>query len=88
MNPDIVSWIDSSGQHAASMGMYKEERGQNNTSALVWHTRMQEQRVLMSNIYASSGQWKNVAKVRQQMKDDGVRKIPGISNIEVGGKDT
>lgn len=43
-------------------------------------------RVLMSNIYASAGQWENVQMVRDQMKEDKVKKRPGISNIEVKGK--
>ncbi|KAJ8634134.1 hypothetical protein MRB53_027470 [Persea americana] len=40
--------------------------------------------VLMSNIYASKGQWDNVARMRRFMKDRGILKTPGCSSIEVG----
>ncbi|KAL5849832.1 hypothetical protein ACOSQ4_007845 [Xanthoceras sorbifolium] len=42
--------------------------------------------VLLSNIYASAGEWNNVARVRLNMKERGVRKVPGSSSIEVNGK--
>ncbi|KAK7253152.1 hypothetical protein RIF29_37628 [Crotalaria pallida] len=41
--------------------------------------------VLLSNIYASAGKWSDVARVRLQMKDKGVHKVPGSSSIEVQG---
>ncbi|XP_059070131.1 pentatricopeptide repeat-containing protein At3g24000, mitochondrial isoform X2 [Cryptomeria japonica] len=39
--------------------------------------------VLLSNIYAAAGRWKDAAKVRSLMKDRGVKKQPGCSWIEV-----
>ncbi|KAJ4703524.1 Pentatricopeptide repeat-containing protein [Melia azedarach] len=42
--------------------------------------------VLLANIYASAGMWHNVAKVRRLMKDNKLKKEPGMSWIEV--KDT
>ncbi|KAK9109380.1 hypothetical protein Sjap_017440 [Stephania japonica] len=39
--------------------------------------------MLLSNIYASSGKWKEAAKVRLKMKDKGLKKQPGCSWIEV-----
>ncbi|KAL4192015.1 hypothetical protein AMTRI_Chr06g191900 [Amborella trichopoda] len=39
--------------------------------------------VLMSNIYAASCRWDDVAKVRRFMKDRGIEKTPGCSSIEV-----
>eukprot|EP00256_Glycine_max_P019904 XP_003538647.2 pentatricopeptide repeat-containing protein At3g22690 [Glycine max] len=41
--------------------------------------------VLLSNIYASAGKWTDVARVRLQMKEKGVQKVPGSSSIEVQG---
>nr|KYP52734.1 Pentatricopeptide repeat-containing protein At3g22690 family [Cajanus cajan] len=41
--------------------------------------------VLLSNIYASAGKWNDVARVRLQMKEKGVQKVPGSSLIEVHG---
>lgn len=39
--------------------------------------------VLLSNIYASKGLWKEVDRVRDSMKSMGVRKNPGCSWIEI-----
>jgi hypothetical protein len=42
--------------------------------------------VLLSNIYAASGKWDNIEKVRKIMKDKMVQKKPGCSWIEVNGQ--
>ncbi|XVF14301.1 hypothetical protein REPUB_Repub09cG0047000 [Reevesia pubescens] len=42
--------------------------------------------VLLSNIYASKGEWDGVEKVRKMMDDTGVRKDPGCSLIEAEEK--
>lgn len=42
--------------------------------------------VLLANIYASTGMWENVAKVRKLMKESKVKKEPGMSWIEVKDK--
>ncbi|XP_058067950.1 pentatricopeptide repeat-containing protein At2g35030, mitochondrial-like [Magnolia sinica] len=42
--------------------------------------------LLLSNIYASAGRWKEAAKVRLKMKDQGLKKQPGCSWIEVGNR--
>ncbi|KAI4344911.1 hypothetical protein L6164_012092 [Bauhinia variegata] len=42
--------------------------------------------LLLSNMYASAGKWKEAAKVRMKMKDKGLKKQPGCSWIEVGNK--
>ncbi|PKA64101.1 Pentatricopeptide repeat-containing protein [Apostasia shenzhenica] len=39
--------------------------------------------VLMSNVYASDGKWDGVHRVRQVMKDTGLKKEPGSSWIEI-----
>ncbi|KAK4802015.1 hypothetical protein SAY86_000218 [Trapa natans] len=41
--------------------------------------------VLLSNIYASASQWGDVVQVRRGMEENGVRKVPGCSSIEVNG---
>lgn len=41
--------------------------------------------VLLSNIYASQGNWDNVVEVRGMMMQRGVLKIPGCSMIEANG---
>ncbi|KAI3904368.1 hypothetical protein MKW92_026401 [Papaver armeniacum] len=40
--------------------------------------------MLLSNIYAADGNWKDAAEVRLKMKDNGLKKQPGCSWIEVG----
>ncbi|PKA61213.1 Pentatricopeptide repeat-containing protein [Apostasia shenzhenica] len=42
--------------------------------------------VLLSNLYASSGSWDDVGKLRVMMRDRGVRKVPGFSWMEVNNK--
>lgn len=42
--------------------------------------------VSISNIYAHSGRWDFVAEVRKQMKERGLRKMPGCSWISVNSK--
>ncbi|KAH7688149.1 TPR-like protein [Dioscorea alata] len=42
--------------------------------------------LLLSNIYASAGKWKEAANVRLRMKDKGLKKQPGCSWIEIGNR--
>ncbi|MED6199693.1 hypothetical protein PIB30_078344, partial [Stylosanthes scabra] len=42
--------------------------------------------VLLSNLYASGKQWKNMSKVRSMMKDKGTEKKPASSWIQIGHK--
>ncbi|KAF5196115.1 Pentatricopeptide repeat [Thalictrum thalictroides] len=41
--------------------------------------------VLLANLYAKVGRWDDVAKVRKLMNDQGVKKSPGFSMIELDG---
>ncbi|KAF3796072.1 Pentatricopeptide repeat-containing protein [Nymphaea thermarum] len=42
--------------------------------------------ILLSNVYASAGMWAKVAEVRLQLKEKGVKKMPGSSMIQMSGK--
>ncbi|KAL6506666.1 hypothetical protein OROHE_022498 [Orobanche hederae] len=42
--------------------------------------------ILLSNIYASKGKWEEVDKIRDIMREKGVRKNPGCSWIEIKNK--
>ncbi|XP_027342454.1 pentatricopeptide repeat-containing protein At4g02750-like [Abrus precatorius] len=42
--------------------------------------------VLLSNLYAASGRWVDVGKMRSKMKDVGVQKVTGYSWVEVQNK--
>lgn len=41
--------------------------------------------VLLSNVYATAGKWGDVARVRLNLKERGIRKLPGSSLIEIDG---
>ncbi|CAA0832420.1 Pentatricopeptide repeat-containing protein [Striga hermonthica] len=47
-----------------------------------WNTGMY---VLLSNLYASTGRWTDVNKMRSRMRDVGANKSPGYSWVEVQG---
>ncbi|KAK9165313.1 hypothetical protein Scep_000504 [Stephania cephalantha] len=40
--------------------------------------------VLLSNMYATAGNWEGVKVTRVSMKSKGLKKIPGLSTIEIG----
>ncbi|XP_020591854.1 putative pentatricopeptide repeat-containing protein At3g49142 [Phalaenopsis equestris] len=42
--------------------------------------------VLLSNIYARAGRWKDVALVRSIMASKGIKKLPGCSIVQLGNK--
>ncbi|XP_074312983.1 pentatricopeptide repeat-containing protein At4g19191, mitochondrial-like [Silene latifolia] len=42
--------------------------------------------VLLSNVYAANGKWDKVAKLRSFLREKGLKKIPGMSWLEVNGK--
>lgn len=42
--------------------------------------------VLLSNLYCASGKWKEAEMVRKDMADQGMKKMPGCSWIEVGNE--
>ncbi|WOL09674.1 hypothetical protein Cni_G18427 [Canna indica] len=42
--------------------------------------------VLLSNIYARAGKWKEVMLVRDMMVSKGIKKLPGCSNVELWNK--
>ncbi|KAG6726172.1 hypothetical protein I3842_02G068100 [Carya illinoinensis] len=41
--------------------------------------------VLLANLYANAGRWEDVANVRKLMNDRGVKKVTGVSMIELEG---
>lgn len=42
--------------------------------------------VLLAQTYAASGKWDEFSRVRKMMREKNVKKVPGISQIEVKGK--
>lgn len=41
--------------------------------------------VLLSNLYAKAGRWEDVGRLRKLMRDQGLKKEPGCSSMEVKG---
>ncbi|KAG9439363.1 hypothetical protein H6P81_019528 [Aristolochia fimbriata] len=41
--------------------------------------------VILSNIYAATGKWDGVAKMRAHIRDRGLKKVPGCSWLEISG---
>ncbi|KAG2324586.1 hypothetical protein Bca52824_007314 [Brassica carinata] len=41
--------------------------------------------VLLSNVYAKTGRWIEVKRIRQEMEVKGIKKVPGCSSVEVDG---
>lgn len=42
--------------------------------------------VMLSNAHSAAGRWQNVSKVRREMKEKGMKRIPGCSWIEIESK--
>ncbi|CAN6472423.1 unnamed protein product [Victoria cruziana] len=42
--------------------------------------------VLLSNMFAAAGRWKDVAGVRKSMREKGLKKEPGLSWLEIQGR--
>lgn len=42
--------------------------------------------VMLSNIYAAAGMWRDVTRVRGLMKEQGIKKQPGYSWLEIGNE--
>ncbi|KAK9268301.1 hypothetical protein L1049_010744 [Liquidambar formosana] len=42
--------------------------------------------ILLSNIYAAAGKWDGVAKMRNFLRDRGLKKTPGCSWLEINGR--
>ncbi|KAG8647580.1 hypothetical protein MANES_09G086000v8 [Manihot esculenta] len=42
--------------------------------------------VMLSNAYSAAGRWQNVSKIRREMKEKGLKRVPGCSWIEIRSK--
>ncbi|KAK4405739.1 Pentatricopeptide repeat-containing protein [Sesamum angolense] len=80
MEPNGAIW----GAFLAACRIHKNEKMATCAAELI--TKSAEDKpgvhVLLSNIYASAAKWDDVAKLRMQMKEKGMRKTPGSSSVE------
>ncbi|KAJ7951938.1 Pentatricopeptide repeat [Quillaja saponaria] len=84
VQPDIVIWEALLGacriHHNIKLGQKIAER------LLQMGARRSSTYVLLCNIYACQGMWKEVLELRETMKDKGISKEPGISWIQIKNK--
>ncbi|KAL0414500.1 UNVERIFIED_CONTAM: Pentatricopeptide repeat-containing protein [Sesamum radiatum] len=83
MEPNGAIW----GAFLAACRIHKNEKMATCAAELITKSAKDKTgvHVLLSNIYASAAKWDDVAKVRMQMKEKGMKKTPGSSSIEVNG---
>ncbi|XP_057812670.2 pentatricopeptide repeat-containing protein At4g02750 isoform X2 [Cryptomeria japonica] len=79
--PDVVVWGALLGACRMHGNMKLGERAANKMLELEPHHTGAF--VLLSNIYAATGRWADVERVRTIMNDNGIKKKPGCSWIEV-----
>ncbi|XP_058094583.1 pentatricopeptide repeat-containing protein At3g09040, mitochondrial [Magnolia sinica] len=82
LKPDAIIWATL----LSACRMHRDDiRGQRAAEKLIeLEPQNSSPYVLLSNIYAASGNWDGVNLVRKAMRDRGVRKLPGCSWIVVG----
>jgi hypothetical protein len=82
--PDEVTWRTLLGACRIHGDVARAERIANHLRALA--PKDAASRVLLGNVYARAGRWEDQDRVRQQMREDRVRKQPGVSWIVLDGK--
>ncbi|KAH0877788.1 hypothetical protein HID58_065182 [Brassica napus] len=87
------SVIDMYAKNGSVTQSFKVFNGLKERSVASWNAMLfvlepekPENYVLLSNLYAGSGKWDEVKKVRQRMKEMSLRKDAGCSWIELNGK--
>ncbi|KAF4355838.1 hypothetical protein F8388_004124 [Cannabis sativa] len=81
IHPNSVVW----GAFHATCKLYKNPNLRELTAKHLLELEPQNRgyNVLLSNIYAASNRWDGVASVGMAMQDNGIKKQPGLSSIEV-----
>jgi len=82
--PDIITWKALLGACRIYNDIERAERIAQKAFSL--DTKDCSTYVLLSNIYASKGRFQDVNKIRELMKQRGIKKIPGQTWIEINGK--
>ncbi|VFQ83475.1 unnamed protein product [Cuscuta campestris] len=82
--PDAATWGAILGASRMHGNMELGEKAAEKIFTLEpWNTGMY---VLLSNLYAASGRWRDVSQMRLKLRDCGTRKVPGYSWVEVQNK--
>ncbi|XP_058096547.1 pentatricopeptide repeat-containing protein At1g34160-like [Magnolia sinica] len=81
--PDIVLWQSLLGACKTYKNVELAECASQQLSAM--GSNSDGDYVLMSNVYAAHERWDDVGRVREAMKSNDVRKVPGFSFIEMNG---
>nr|GMD03494.1 pentatricopeptide repeat-containing protein At4g02750 [Ipomoea batatas] len=82
--PDAATWGALLGASRMHGNTELGEKAAENIFVLEpWNAGMY---VLLSNLYAASGRWRDVSEMRLKLRDTGTRKVPGYSWVEVQNK--
>ncbi|KAH7351580.1 hypothetical protein KP509_19G004000 [Ceratopteris richardii] len=84
LEPNATTWMTMLGSCAIHADVERGEHAANCVFKL--DPENPTPHVLLANIYASAGRWEESKRVRQRMKDMGLRKQQGHSIIEVNGQ--
>jgi pentatricopeptide repeat protein len=84
IKPDIVTWMTLLGACRTYMDVERAERVAQHIIDL--DRKNATVYVLLSNIYAQTGNMNKREELRTLMDKKGIKKIPGISTVEVNGK--
>jgi len=85
--PNVVTWMTLLGAARSEKDVERAQRITNQLQSMTDFDRQYDasSRVLLGNTYALAGRWEDSYRLREQMKKQGVKKIPGISCIEING---
>ena len=81
--PNIITWTTLLGACRWNNDIERARRAAEN--ALMLEPQSAHIYVLLANIYSVAGRWEDEIKVRKRMKENGIKKIPGQTWIEING---
>ncbi|XP_059314815.1 pentatricopeptide repeat-containing protein At4g21065-like [Lycium ferocissimum] len=85
IDPDVVLWRTLLWGCKIHGDVERSERLVKDVELLKMDTRDCGSYVLLGNVYAANGNWKEKAKMRELMNQRGLVKTPGTSRIEIDG---
>lgn len=83
-NPNIITWRTLLGGCRTHTNVEWAEYAAN--AALKINPKSASIYVMLGNIYAAAGRWDDRQRIRDEMDQQGIQKIPGQSQIEINGQ--
>lgn len=81
---DVITWTALLGACRAHRDVFRAEKAA--IRALRHDPKLDAAYVLLSNIYAAEKRWEDLARIRKQMEEYGIKKVAGRSWIEIQGE--